>query len=66
MKAVFGKFHASKEQREKMMEHDRKIEQGKKEERDQLIRIPGSYELLKTIVRGVFFYNSKRLNLPKS
>ena len=66
MKAVFGKFHASREQRERMLEHERKMGLAKQLERDQLVRIAGSYELLKTIVRGVFFYNSKRLSLPAS
>lgn len=66
MKALFGQFHASTQQKQRMQEHQRNIELAKKQERDQLVRIPGSYELLKTIVRGVFFYNSKRLSLPKS
>lgn len=66
MKALFGKFHASKRQRERMQEHQRNIELAKKQERDQLVRIPGSSQLLKTIVRGVFFYNSGRLSLPQS
>ena len=66
MRALFGRFHASKQQRQRMQEHQRNIELAKKQERDQLVRIPGSYQLLKTIVRGVYFYNSKRLTLPPS